>query len=110
MASDGSTSAIGSSPLYTSHTGKQTRVSEMARPYLVAALARLQGQAHLMHRLLNGTASPQESSDFQIFQRLYPWCPAPTPGELLLRTDYWIGILENELKLDDEIKWRKAGA
>lgn len=110
MAPEESTNDIGSSPIYTSHTGKQTRVSEMARPHLVAALSLLQSQASLLSRLLDGTASSRETLDFKIFQKRYPWCPAPAPGELLLRAEYWIGVLQDELKLDDEIRWRKVGA
>jgi len=108
MASNESENHTVSSPIYTSHSGKQTPVSEMPRPHLSSALLRLQSQASRLSRLLDGTASREETSDFRIFQRLYPWHPAPTPGELLLRTEYWIGVLQNELDLADEIKWHKS--
>lgn len=90
---------------YTSRDGKQTEVSNMAEPHLKSALAKLREQESVLLGLVDGTAPAGIIKAFWKGEQTNKWSPARTPGEILLRTRYWIDILSTELKRRDDISW-----
>ena len=88
--------------IYPSHSGKRVPIHQISEWHLKAAIAKLKVAELQLSRILAGL-DKAGAKDFK--NRMECLCPAFTAEEALVRTRRWLGLLEEEQKARDAIRW-----